>query len=75
VLVLSRRLHESIVLPSLNVTIKVVAMKGDRVRLGIEAPADIRVMREELLQDQSQAPVTFGRNAGDQLPSSNRHGD
>jgi carbon storage regulator CsrA len=36
----------------------VVAVNGDRVRLGIEAPKDIPVMREELLQDQSEAPVT-----------------
>jgi carbon storage regulator len=50
VLVLSRRLHESIVLAGLNVTVTVVALKGDRVRIGIEAPKDIPVMREELLQ-------------------------
>ena len=62
-LVLSRRLHESIVLPGLHVTIRVVAVNGDRVRLGIEAPKDIPVMREELLQDQSEAPVTPCRNA------------
>jgi carbon storage regulator len=63
VLVLSRRLHESIVLPGLSVTIRVVAVNGDRVRLGIEAPKDIPVMREELLQDQSKAPVPSYRNA------------
>jgi carbon storage regulator len=67
VLVLTRRLHEQIVLPALNVTITVVAVKGDRVRIGIEAPPDIKVMREELLQDQSQASVTSGRNADLQL--------
>ncbi len=66
-LVLSRRLHESIVLPGLNVTVTVVAVNGDRVRIGIEAPKDIPVMREELLQGQSEAPVTSGRNADHQL--------
>ena len=66
-LVLTRRLHQSIVLPGLNVTIRVVAAKEDRIRLGIEAPKDIPVMREELLQGQSQAPVTSGRNAMNQL--------
>jgi carbon storage regulator CsrA len=53
--------------PGLNVTIRVVAVKGDAVRLGIEAPKDIVVMREELLQDQSQVPVTSGRKANNQL--------
>jgi carbon storage regulator CsrA len=66
VLVLTRRLHQSFVLPGLNVTIRVVAVTGDRVRLGIEAPKDLPVMREELLQDQSHAPVTLGRNANNQ---------
>jgi carbon storage regulator len=67
VLVLTRRLHERIVLPGLNVTITVVAVKGDRVRIGIEAPPDIQVMREELLQDQSKALAPSGRNADHQL--------
>jgi carbon storage regulator CsrA len=49
VLVLTRRLHEKIVLPSLGMTIQVVAIKGGTVRLGIEAPPDVRVLREELL--------------------------
>ena len=66
-LVLTRRLHQSIVLPDLNVTIQVVAVKGDCVRLGIEAPKYIAVMREELLQDQFEAPVPSGRNAKNQL--------
>jgi carbon storage regulator len=67
VLVLTRRLHEKIVLPGLNVTIQVVGVKGDRVRIGIEAPPDIQVMREELLQDQTQAPVLLGRSAEESL--------
>jgi carbon storage regulator len=52
-LVLTRRLHQSIVLLGLNVPIRVVEVKGDRIRLGIEAPKDTPVMREEPLQDQS----------------------
>jgi carbon storage regulator CsrA len=66
VLVLSRRLHEKIVLPGLNVTIQVVAIKGGVVRIGIEAPPDVQVMREELL-DQSEATAQTGRCADPQL--------
>ena len=65
-LVLSRRLNEKIVLPGLNVTIQVVAVKGGAVRLGIEAPPDVQVVREELL-DQSEAPAPTGRDANKQL--------
>ncbi len=48
-LVLSRRLNEKIVLPGLNVTIEVLAVKGNAVRLGITAPDGVRIVREELL--------------------------
>ena len=65
-LVLTRRPHEKIVLPGLGVTITVVAIKGGAVRLGFEAPPDVQVMREELL-DQSQAAAPPGRNADKQL--------
>lgn len=47
-LVLSRRCHESIVLPELNVTITVVAAKSGAVRLGIDAPPDVPVVRQEI---------------------------
>jgi carbon storage regulator len=49
-LVLSRRLNEKVVLPDLDVTITVVAIKGGTVRIGIEAPPDVRIVREELLE-------------------------
>ena len=47
-LVLSRKENEKIVLPTLNVAIEVVAVKGRTVRLGIAAPKDVPVMREEI---------------------------
>lgn len=50
-LVLSRSLRERIVFPHLNVAIEVVAVRGNRVRLGIEAPPEIQVLREELARD------------------------
>jgi carbon storage regulator CsrA len=49
VLVLSRRTSERIVLPDLNITVTVVSVTGGVVRLGIEAPPDVQVLREELL--------------------------
>jgi carbon storage regulator CsrA len=48
-LVLSRRLHEKVVLPSLGVTIEVRAIRCGAVRLGIVAPPEVRVLREELV--------------------------
>jgi carbon storage regulator CsrA len=47
-LVLSRRLHEKILFPGLNTAVGVVGIQGGVVRLGIEAPPEVKVMREEL---------------------------
>lgn len=46
-LVLSRRESERIRLGD-SIVVTVVKLTGDRVRLGIEAPADMRVLRGEL---------------------------
>jgi carbon storage regulator len=47
-LVLSRKRGEKIVLPELGIELMVVEISGDRVRLGVAAPADIAVFREEI---------------------------
>jgi carbon storage regulator len=47
-LVLSRKVNETILIAN-NIRIKVVNISGGQVRLGIEAPGDVKVMREELL--------------------------
>lgn len=46
-LVLSRKKNESIVIND-NVVITVVEIRGDKVRLGIVAPKDVPVHREEV---------------------------
>jgi carbon storage regulator CsrA len=56
VLVLTRRVNEKIVLPGLNITIQVVAVQAGKVRLGIEAPAEVSIMREELCGHPAKAP-------------------
>lgn len=47
-LVLARRLDEVILIGD-NIKIKVVAMQPGMVKLGIEAPDDVVIMRKELL--------------------------
>ena len=45
-LVLSRKLNEQIQVGD-GVTITVLEIRGAKVRLGIEAPAEVRVVRKE----------------------------
>ncbi len=46
-LVLSRKINESIVISD-DITVKVVEIRGDRVRLGIVAPKEVPIYREEI---------------------------
>lgn len=47
-LVLSRRQNERINFPSLGITVEVLRTGNRKVQLGIDAPANIRVVRDEL---------------------------
>ena len=48
-LVLSRKNNESIVINN-NITVTVVEIRGDKVRLGIVAPKEIPVHRQEVYE-------------------------
>lgn len=48
-LVLSRKKNESIVIND-DITIVVVEIRGDKVRLGVEAPKDVAVHRREVFE-------------------------
>ena len=48
-LVLSRKKNESIVIND-DITIVVVEIRGDKVRLGIEAPKEVPVHRNEVYE-------------------------
>ena len=48
-LVLSRQIDESIVVND-NIIITVLAIEGDRIKIGIKAPRDIPILRQELWQ-------------------------
>ena len=47
-LVLSRKLNQQICIGD-RITVTVLEIRGNRVRLGIEAPAEVPVFRQELL--------------------------
>jgi carbon storage regulator len=59
-LVLSRKLDESIVIDG-NIEITVLAVQGRRVKLGIRAPGDVSIRRQEI---PVQAHVPHDRAAG-----------
>ena len=46
-LVLSRKIGEDIIIGG-SIHITITAIKGDRVRIGVEAPPEVRVDRQEV---------------------------
>ena len=48
-LVLSRKINETIIIND-NIVITVVDIRGDKVRLGIQAPTEIPVHRQEVYE-------------------------
>jgi carbon storage regulator len=59
-LILSRKLGERVVVPYLELVVTVLAIRGKTVQLGITAPEEIKVYREEVWQrygQETQAPL------------------
>lgn len=53
-LVLSRRLGESVVIGD-DIVVTVLEVKGDVVRVGVDAPRSVQVRRQELLEEVAAA--------------------
>ena len=65
-LVLSRKVREQVRLPGLDVVVTVLEVRGGMVRLGITAPDEVFVVREELwrrLQQDSASAVRSRQHA------------
>ncbi len=66
-LVLSRKKNESIVINN-EITIVVVEIRGDKVRLGVEAPREVPVHRREVFD-------AIQRNLESQVAEQTEHTD
>lgn len=68
-LVLSRKKNESIVINN-DITIVVVEIRGDKVRLGVEAPKEVPVHRREVHDAIKRAEEieAAGKKPGDVSP-------
>ena len=57
-LILTRRVDESLLIGD-KVTVTILGVKGNQVRIGVDAPREVSVQREELLEQSSreQEPI------------------
>ena len=53
-LILTRKAEQGIVIDG-NVVLRILAVDGERVKIGVEAPRSITVLREELLTEVADA--------------------
>jgi len=61
-LVLSRKVNEKIVIDG-GIVVTVVKIEGGQVRLGVDAPAHVKIFREEIAGKQP-APAASRREVG-----------
>jgi carbon storage regulator len=59
-LILTRRVGETLVIGN-DVTVTVVAVNGNQVRIGVNAPQDVVVHREEVYERTTQEKAEEGR--------------
>ena len=68
-LVLSRKKNESIVIND-DITIVVVEIRGDKVRLGVEAPKEVPVHRREVYEAIKRNELSRDKDAASEAAES-----
>jgi carbon storage regulator CsrA len=71
-LVLTRRSKDKIVFPQVGITIHFIRVQSGQVKVGVDAPRDIRVVREEINSTEQQLAISQQRLS--RLPRDIRHG-
>ncbi|HEX7736031.1 MAG TPA: carbon storage regulator [Ktedonobacteraceae bacterium] len=67
-LVLRRKVGESIILDGV-ISVSVLAVEGERVKIGITAPPDVTIVREELLKNAASPAPDLSSSSTPQQPS------
>ncbi|AUZ86108.1 carbon storage regulator CsrA [Methylophaga nitratireducenticrescens] len=57
-LILTRRVGESLIIGN-DTVVGILGVKGNQVRVGVHAPDDVRILREELLSDEEQEQLKY----------------
>ena len=69
-LVLSRQENQGIRFPGLGVSVEILEVSGNKVKVGVDAPIEVRILRDELMAGDEQREEDSFRA---RLPTSMRH--
>ena len=67
-LILSRKLNESIIIGD-DIELSIVDIKGDQVKIGINAPKNVKVFRKEVYDAIQEENRAAARSSADTIPS------
>ena len=67
-LILSRKLNESIIIGD-DIELSIVDIKGDQVKIGINAPKNVKVFRKEVYDAIQEENRAAARSSIDTIPS------
>jgi carbon storage regulator CsrA len=62
-LILTRKIDQGIVISG-NILVRVLGVERDRVKIGISAPEEITVLRQELLENDRKAAEAAAKDEG-----------
>ena len=68
-LILSRKINEKIKIGS-DITLTIIEVRGDQVKIGVEAPKHVKVFREEVfqaIQEENKAAAASALSAQNDL--------
>lgn len=68
-LVLCRKKGEAVVVPGFGVTVTVLKITGNRVKLGVDAPQNVAVCRKELLVPKDREPAAVAEFRREAMPA------
>lgn len=67
-LILTRKLNEEIRIDS-EIVIKIIALSENQVKIGIEAPGSVKILRGEIYEKVKEYTIEASRSSKQQIPS------